>query len=70
MKYVLVTPARDEEAFISKKRIQSLHFDVIGSLDADISFEPDYFAFLLNKFREFPDLGVAGTAMREAHLTP
>lgn len=132
MKYVLVTPARDEEAFISKtlesvcaqtilpvrwivvddgstdrtadmvvdyahrfpwiellrrppradrsfaakaqafhagfQRLQSLHFDVIGNLDADISFEPDYFEFLLAKFRECPRLGMAGTAMWEARF--
>jgi hypothetical protein len=39
---------------------------VIGNLDADISFERDYFEFLVGKFCEFPRLGVAGTPMREA----
>jgi biofilm PGA synthesis N-glycosyltransferase PgaC len=47
-------------------RVSWLPFDVIGNLDADISFEDDYFEFLLSKFAEFPRLGVAGTAMREA----
>ena len=45
--------------------MQGLVFDIVGNLDADISFEPDYFEFLLGKFSEFPQLGVAGTAMRE-----
>lgn len=42
-----------------------LDFDVIGNIDADVSFEPDYFEFLLNKFAEDPQLGVAGTPFVE-----
>jgi poly-beta-1,6-N-acetyl-D-glucosamine synthase len=49
------------------ERVRELPFDVVGNLDADVSFEPDYFEFLLGKFSEFPQLGVAGTAMREAN---
>ena len=49
------------------ERVWGLPFDVVGNLDADISFEADYFEFLLAKFSEFPQLGVAGTAMREAN---
>jgi glycosyltransferase involved in cell wall biosynthesis len=49
------------------ERVRGLRFDIVGNLDADISFEPDYFEFLLGKFSEFPQLGVAGTAMREAN---
>lgn len=49
------------------ERVRRLAFDVVGNLDADISFEPDYFEFLLGKFSESPQLGVAGTAMREAN---
>ena len=37
-------------------------FDLIGNLDADISFGPDLFQFLLQKFTDESDLGVAGTA--------
>jgi hypothetical protein len=43
------------------ERIQSLDVDIIINLDADVSFENDYFEFLLEKFAENPDLGVAGT---------
>lgn len=46
-------------------RLKDLDYDVIGSLDADISFEPDYFDFLLEKFEENPRLGVAGTPFVE-----
>src|SRR5262245_25035457 len=45
--------------------IRNLSFDVIASLDADISFEPDYFDFLLGKFEDDPRLGVAGTPFVE-----
>jgi glycosyltransferase involved in cell wall biosynthesis len=45
--------------------IRHLRFDVVGSLDADISFEPDYFEFLLGKFAENPRLGVSGTPFVE-----
>ncbi len=47
------------------ERIKDLPYDIIGSLDADISFEYDYFEFLLSKFSEFPRLGVAGTPFVE-----
>jgi len=68
-------PQRSDRNFAGKahafnagfERIRSLPFDVIGNLDADISFERDYFAFLVDKFFEFPGLGVAGTPMEEAN---
>ena len=43
------------------EQVQSLAFDVVGNLDADISFDPGYMEFLLRKFSEDPKLGVAGT---------
>jgi poly-beta-1,6-N-acetyl-D-glucosamine synthase len=45
--------------------VKNLDYDVIGNLDGDISFEPDYFSFLLSKFEENPRLGVGGTAFTE-----
>lgn len=42
-----------------------LNYDIIGSLDADISFGEDYFAFLLEKFADDPQLGIAGTPFSE-----
>ena len=45
--------------------MRNLQFDVIGNLDADISFESDYFAFLMARFAEAPRLGVAGTPFVE-----
>ena len=46
-------------------RLKSLEFDLIGNLDADITFEPDYYAFLLGKFAENSKLGVTGTPFVE-----
>lgn len=42
-------------------RLRGSEFDIIGNLDADITFEPNYFEFLLGKFASLPKLGVAGT---------
>jgi glycosyltransferase involved in cell wall biosynthesis len=132
MKYVLITPARNEEAFIRKtldsvvsqtvlperwvivddgstdrtaeivesyakrhpwielvrrtedrdrnfaskahavntglERANSLQFEILGNLDADVSFGPDYMEFLMQRFSEDPDLGVAGTPFtQEGH---
>ena len=47
------------------RAVQRLHFDVIGNVDADISFEPDHFAYLISRFDELPRLGVAGTPFVE-----
>jgi len=66
-------PARQERHFAGKvhafnagyARVAGLPYEVIGNLDGDVSFEPDYFEFLLQKFAENPRLGVAGTPFRE-----
>jgi len=47
------------------RKLSSLDFDVVGNLDADITFEPEYLAFLLDKFEADPQLGVAGTPFTE-----
>src|SRR5437016_7748123 len=46
-------------------QVESLRFDVIGNLDADISFDPEYLEFLMRKFSEDPKLGVTGTPFTE-----
>ncbi len=45
--------------------LKDFDYDIIGNLDADISFEEDYFQFLMGKYLEDPTLGVAGTPFRE-----
>ena len=47
------------------ERIKTLEFEVIGNLDADLSFDPDYLQLLMGKFSEDPRLGVAGTPFIE-----
>lgn len=42
-------------------KLAGIAYDLVGNLDADITFEPDYFAFLISKFEANPKLGVAGT---------
>jgi poly-beta-1,6-N-acetyl-D-glucosamine synthase len=47
------------------ERLKDLDYEIIGNLDADITFEPDYFAFLLERFASDPKLGVGGTPFVE-----
>ncbi len=66
-------PEREERHFAGKvdafnagyAKVKNLNYDVIGSLDADITFEEDYMSFLLGRFAENPELGVAGTPFVE-----
>ena len=44
-------------------------YDVIGNLDADITFEKDYFEFLLDRFADDERLGVAGTPFVEGDMS-
>lgn len=43
------------------------NYDVIGNLDADVTFEPNYFAEILKRFENDPQLGVAGGVAYEDH---
>jgi len=43
------------------KKAGNLKYDIIGNLDADVSFGEDFCEYLLDKFEQNPDLGVAGT---------
>lgn len=47
------------------ERLSSVPFEVVGNLDADVSFDSDYLAFLISRFSEDPKLGVAGTPFLE-----
>ncbi len=49
--------------------VKALDAGIVCSMDGDISFDPDYFEFLLSKFVENPLLGVAGTPFTEGHGT-
>lgn len=47
------------------EKVRNLEYDIIGNLDADLSFEEDYIEFLVSKFFQYPELGVAGTPFIE-----
>jgi biofilm PGA synthesis N-glycosyltransferase PgaC len=47
------------------ERLRNENLDIVGNLDADITFDKDYFDFLLSKFASDPTLGVAGTPFVE-----
>ncbi len=50
------------------EKVLTYDYDIIGNLDADITFEKDYFEFLLEKFAADPRLGVAGTPFIEGDV--
>jgi glycosyltransferase involved in cell wall biosynthesis len=69
-------PERKERNFAGKvlafnagyDRARHLPHGFLVCMDADISFEPDYFAFLLDKASRDATLGVVGTAFREEKM--
>jgi biofilm PGA synthesis N-glycosyltransferase PgaC len=70
---LLRMPERRERHFAGKvhafnagyARVKALRFDAVASLDADISFDQDYFSFLLAKLAADPALGVVGTPFQD-----
>jgi len=66
-------PLRRERHFAGKvhafnagyARVQHLDYEVLGSLDADVSFDQDYFSYLLRKLAEDRTLGLVGTPFKE-----
>lgn len=69
-------PAQEGRSFAAKvrgfnagyDRVRGIEYDIVGNLDADISFEKEYFEFLMRKFAENPRLGVAGTPFVEGSI--
>jgi biofilm PGA synthesis N-glycosyltransferase PgaC len=70
---LLRMPERAERHFAGKvfafdagyERIKDLGVDVVGNLDADVTFEPDHFEYLLKMAASDPKLGVFGAPFRE-----
>src|SRR5258708_11731510 len=66
-------PERAERNFAGKvhafnagyAKVRDAGHDVVVSLDGDLSFEEDYFAFLLAKLAADDGLGLVGTPFRE-----
>ena len=71
---LLQMPSSERYAFSAKARcvnaafahVRALDFAFVASVDADISFDEEYFEFILNQFTLRPALGLAGTPMTEA----
>jgi biofilm PGA synthesis N-glycosyltransferase PgaC len=67
-------PERRERHFAGKvqafmaglDKMKGLEYAILGSLDGDISFEHDYFSFLLQKLDQDPTLGLVGTPFKES----
>src|SRR5271157_5347968 len=71
-------PERRERHFAGKvhafnagyARVRDLEYEVIGNLDGDISFDQDYFSFLLGKLAEDSTLGLVGTPFNDRYVQP
>jgi biofilm PGA synthesis N-glycosyltransferase PgaC len=71
---LLRMPERKERNFAGKvlafnaghARVKDVQHDVIVSVDADISFDANYFEFLLNKLAENHSLGLVGTPFEDS----
>ncbi len=57
--------AKARNVAMAYDRLRNLTFDVVGNIDADISFAENHMAFLLDKLSEDQQLGLAGTAYLE-----
>ena len=70
---VVDMPVHRDRSFAAKvhsfnagyERIKDVPHEIIGNLDADISFDKDHLQFLIERFGEDPRLGVAGTIFKE-----
>ena len=70
---LLRMPERRERHFAGKvhafnagyARVKDLPFEIVCSLDADLSFDSEYFLFLLAKLAENPELGLVGTPFQD-----
>ena len=70
---LLNLPSHRDRSFAAKvsavnaglERVQDVDYEIVGNLDSDVSFDPDYLEFLMKKFQEDPELGVAGTIFQE-----
>ena len=49
--------------------MKDLEYEVVGNVDADVSFDEDYLEFVIAKFGQDPNLGVAGTIFKEEHYS-
>ncbi len=66
-------PPRRERHFAGKvlafnagyAKLKQVHYDCIASLDADLTFDNDYFSFLIGRLGGDAELGVVGTPFKE-----
>ena len=70
---LLRMPERRERNFAGKvhafnagyDRVKDLSYQALGCMDADISFDEEYFAFLLGRLGDDPGLGIVGTPFKD-----
>jgi poly-beta-1,6-N-acetyl-D-glucosamine synthase len=73
---LLRMPERVERHFAGKvlafnagyESIRNLNPEIVGNIDADVTFDPDHFEFLIRKAANNPSLGVFGAPFREGNF--
>jgi glycosyltransferase involved in cell wall biosynthesis len=71
---VIDMPEHRDRSFAAKARcfaagyarVRTIDHDIVGNVDADVSFGKDHLEFLLQRFAADPGLGVAGTIFKES----
>ena len=49
------------------EQFEDIQYDIIGNLDADVTFGPNYYEYVLNRFSENDKLGIAGGVLYESY---
>ena len=73
---LLRMPERKERHFAGKVHafnagyavLKDLDWEAVGSIDADISFDEEFFSFLLQKLAEDQDLGLVGAPFKDSSM--
>lgn len=73
---LLRMPERRERHFAGKvyafnagyAKVKDLRYEAVGNLDGDVSFDSDYFRYLLQKLAEDPALGLLGTPFKDRYV--
>jgi poly-beta-1,6-N-acetyl-D-glucosamine synthase len=74
LQFIRVKP-NDIRNFASKVRairagfeqLEGIEYEFFGNLDADVSFEPNYYERVLEKFQQNPKLGIVGGIILDKH---
>lgn len=65
-----VYSAKAQAVNAAYESLKDMDFDIVANLDADVSFDPDYFEFISDKLLQHPEIGVIGTPQLQPNYDP